>query len=54
MYGPMAAFATLAPAPAVAVLTAAETDDIPPVCDPAAWERLDAWLRVTLARADCR
>lgn len=50
----LAAFATLAPAPAVAVLTAAETDDTPPVCDPAAWERLDAWLRVTLARADCR
>ena len=49
-----AAFATLAPAPAVAVLAAAETGAPPPICDPAAWDRLDAWLRVTLARADCR
>ncbi len=49
-----AAFATLAPAPAVTVLTAAETTGTPPVCDLAAWERLEAWLRGTLARADCR
>ena len=49
-----AAFATLAPAPAVAVLAAAETEGAPPACDAAAWECLDAWLRVTLARAECR